>query len=260
MQLGMHLRELVRNRVGLALCLLIAIFVALSAAYHVSIAPPKLTPRALEMGTASARVMVDTSKSVALDIRYSSGDFQSLTDRAVLLGNVMASLPVREYIARRAGVPAAAISASTPLTPDFPRPRAAAGEEKHTTDLLRSTDQYRINIQSNPTVPILDVYAQAPTAKAAEQLANGAVEGLRDYLESVAARQGVRSAEQATLTQLGRAHGTVINGGVRLQVLLLTFGFVFALCCAALLFFSRVRAGWRQADAREPVGGDEVPA
>jgi len=247
MQLGIHLRELARMRVALALSLLLAVFVALSVAYKVSVLPPSLGPRSLEMGTASTRVMVDTSKSLVLDIRYGTGDFDSLTERAVLLGNLMASAPVREYIARRAHVPAEAIRATTPLTPDFPRPLAAEGEQKHTSDLLRSTDQYRLNIQANPTVPIIDVYAQAPSAKAAEQLANSAVDGLGDYLGVTARLQSKRfnGDDQPLISQLGRARGVVINNGVRLQVLLLTFGFVFALCCAVSLFVGRVRRGWQ---------------
>jgi hypothetical protein len=247
MQLGIHLRELARMRVALALSLLLAVLVALSVAYKVSVLPPSLGPRSLEMGTASTRVMVDTSKSLVLDIRYGTGDFDSLTERAVLLGNLMASAPVREYIARRAHVPAEAIRATTPLTPDFPRPLAAEGEQKHTSDLLRSTDQYRLNIQANPTVPIIDVYAQAPSAKAAEQLANSAVDGLRDYLGVTARLQSKRlnGDDQPLISQLGRARGVVINNGVRLQVLLLTFGFVFALCCAVSLFVGRVRRGWQ---------------
>ena len=247
MQLGIHLRELARMRVALALSLLLAVFVALSVAYKVSVLPPRLGPRSLEMGTASTRVMVDTSKSLVLDIRYGTGDFDSLTERAVLLGNLMASAPVREYIARRAHVPAEAIRATTPLTPDFPRPLAAEGEQKHTSDLLRSTDQYRLNIQANPTVPIIDVYAQAPSAKAAQQLANSAVDGLGDYLGVTARLQSKRfnGDDQPLISQLGRARGVVINNGVRLQVLLLTFGFVFALCCAVSLFVGRVRRGWQ---------------
>jgi hypothetical protein len=257
MQLGIHLRELARMRVALALSLLLAVFVALSVAYKVSVLPPSLGPRSLEMGTASTRVMVDTSKSLVLDIRYGTGDFDSLTERAVLLGNLMASAPVREYIARRAHVPAEAIRATTPLTPDFPRPLAAEGEQKHTSDLLRSTDQYRLNIQANPTVPIIDVYAQAPSAKAAEQLANSAVDGLGDYLGVTARLQSKRlnGDDQPLISQLGRARGVVINNGVRLQVLLLTFGFVFALCCAVSLFVGRVRRGWQLVEGTDEDAG-----
>jgi hypothetical protein len=252
MRLGIHLHELSRQRVGLVLSACLALFLALSITYKVTLFPPKLADRDLEMGTASTRVMVDTTKSLVLDIRYGTGDFDSLTARAVLLGNLMASAPVREYIARRAHVPAAAITATTPLTPDFPRPLASEGEQKRQSDLLRSTDQYRLNIQANPTVPIVDVYAQAPNAHAAEQLANGAVDGMRDYLAAVAASShGTSAGDQPRLIQLGRAHGTVINKGIRLQVLLLSFVFVLALGCAVTIAASRMRRGWTIARERE---------
>jgi hypothetical protein len=249
MQLGIHLRELARLRVGVALSFLLAIMVALTVTYKVSVFPPGLAPRELEMGSATTRVMVDTSRSLVLDVRYGTGDFDSLTARSILLGNLMASEPVRAYIARRAHVPAEQITATTPLTPDFPRPLAGSGEQKHQTDLLRSTDQYRLNIQANPTVPIVDVYAQAPDATSAAHLANGAVDGLRDYLASqLTGVQGVRTDVQPRITQLGRAHGTAINHGVRLQALLLTFGFMFGLGCAVTMFIGRVRRGWALAD------------
>ena len=252
MQLGRHLRELARLRVGLALSFLLAAFVAISVSYKTSLAPPSLTSRQLEMGSASTRVLVDTASSMVLDTRYGSGDFDSLTARAVLLGNLMASEPVRAYIARHAKVPAEVIHATTPLTPDFPRPLASEGQDKSQTDLLRSTNQYRLNIQANPTVPIVDVYAQAPNAKAAEDLANGAVDGLREYLdEAIKGQAGVSAAEQPRITQLGRAHGVQINDGVRVQAPLLTFLFVFGLCCAATMFISRVRRGWSLASASE---------
>ena len=252
MQLGMHLRELARLRAGVALSFLLAAFVALSVTYKVTVFPPKIAPRDLEMGTASTRVMVDTTKSLILDIRFSTGDFDSLTSRSVLLGNLMASGPVREYIARRAHIPASAIRATTPLTPDFPRPLAGEGEQKGQRDLFKSTDQYRLNIQANPTVPIVNVYAQAPNAKAAQELANGAVDGLRDYLSVEAGDvSGLSGDLQPRLTQLGRAQGTVINQGVRLQALVLSFCFFFALCCAVTLFIGRVRQGWTAAAALE---------
>ena len=193
-----------------------------------------------------------------LDLRYGTGDFDSLTSRAVLLGNVMASLPVRQYIARRADIPADVIRASTPLTPDFPRPAAVAGEEKKTSDILRSTDQYRLSIQANPTVPILEVYAQAPSAEAAAKLANASVDGLRDYIDDVAADQGVAVGQQAQLSQLGRAHGGVINHGVRPQALVLTFLIVFTVACAAILFISRVRTGWRFASMFDGSGTEQM--
>jgi hypothetical protein len=244
MQFGAHLHELWRLRLGLILSLALAALVALSAAYRISVLPPGLEPRAMEIGTASTHVMIDTPRSTILDLRQPTDDLESLTNRAVLLGNVMAGLPVRRYIARRAGVAPERIDATSPVTPAFPRPVSAPGESKHATDLLRSTDQYRLSIQANPTVPFLDLYAQAPTAAAAERLANAAVDGLRDYLADVARTQGTPATQEVRLSQLGRAHGGVINAGVRPQVLLLVFVLVLAVSCAAVLFGARVRRGW----------------
>ena len=47
-----------------------------------------------------------------------------------------------------------------PLTAKQPRARVEAGNEKKASDILRSNDQYRLNIQANPTVPMLDIYAR----------------------------------------------------------------------------------------------------
>lgn len=244
MELGKHLRELFRLRIAVVVCLALATFAALLLSYKVSLLPPKLEPRSLEIASASTEVLVDTPLSTVLDLRQGASEIQGMTNRAVLIGNVMVSPPVLAYIGRRAGVPGSIIQTQAPLTPDFPRPLAAAGEEKKTSDLLKSTDQYRLNIQANPTVPVLQILAQAPSDKAAATLANAAVDGLRDYLAAQARTEGTAVDNQVRLSQLGRASGTVINDGVRWQIAILTFLIVFALSAATAIFVSRVRRGW----------------
>jgi hypothetical protein len=174
----------------------------------------------------------------------------------------MASPPVLIYIGRRAGVNPQMIRAQPPLTVDFPRPLSGFGEDPKTRDLLRSTDQYRINIQANPTVPILQVYAQAPSAKAAATLANASVEGLRDYLEAAAKEQGTPPGDIVRLSSLGRAHGKVITGGIRWQLGFVTFLVVFGLSAATAVFLSRIQRGWKEADAFEEAfeAADQLPA
>ena len=195
MQLGRHLRELWRLRLGVAISFALALFIAVSSIDHVSLLPPKVSSRQLEIAAASTRVLVDSPRSEIIDLRTDTYAFTSLTTRAALLGNVMASAPVREYIARRAKIDPARIEASAPITADVPRDLSEPGSEKRASDILRSTDQYRIDIQSNPTVPILNISAQAPNKDAAERLANGAVDGLRDYLAALAVRQGTDPEE-----------------------------------------------------------------
>lgn len=239
MELGRHLQELWRLRFGVAVCFAVAILAALA-----------ITPRSLQIASASTQVLVDTPRSAVLDLHQDLSDIDSLTNRTVLLGNVMASEPVLAYIGRRAGVPPDAIRASTPRTPNSPRPFVAPGQERKTSDLLRSTDQYRLDIEANPTVPMLRIYAQASSARGAEELANAAVDGLRDYLARQARSQRVAPRERVRLQQLGRATGAVINGGVRLQAMFLTFLLVFAAAAAAAVFTARVRRGFQLAAAQ----------
>lgn len=251
MEFGRHLHELWRLRVAVLVCLSLATVTAISLSYRISLLPPGLEPRSLQIAAASTEVLVDTPRSTLTDLRQTLFEIESMTNRSVLLGNVMASQPVLAYIARRAGVSPDAIRAQTPRTPNSPRPLATPGSERKTSDLLRSTNQYRLSIEADPSVPILKVYAQAPTARAAEELANASVDGLRDYLQQEARTQGLAVDDQVRLQQLGRASGSVINEGARLQASFLAFLAVFGLSAAAAIFMARVRRGWREAARAE---------
>lgn len=251
MGVGIRLRELWRLRVGVAVSVLLALAAALWSIQQIGLFPPRLQSRSLEMATASTHLVVDMPRSAVLDLRNDTYMLESLTNRTVLLGNVIANGSVRQYIAGRAQVPADTLQIAAPLTPDHPRDRVSPDTERHTTDILKSTDQYRLKIEANPTVPVMDVYSQAPTVKAAEALANAAVDGLRRYLAELAQAQRIPEASQIRLMQLGRAHGSVINEGVNLQVAVLVFILALAASLATVVFLSRVKTGWRTAGLPE---------
>jgi hypothetical protein len=252
MQLGRHLRELWRFRLGLVASIMLALFAALWSIGQVSLFPPGVKSRKLEIAAASTKVLVDTPKSAILDLSVDTYNFRAYTNRSLLVGNIMASPPVRRYIARRAHVPAEVLQVASPVTPDFPRPLASDGE-KHSSDILKSPDQYRLSVQVNPTVPVVDVYAEAPTAEAAQQLANGAVDGMKDYLRDLGSAQSIPPFEQVHLQQLGRAKGAVIDPGISAKVALLTFFLVFGASSMAVLALARVRQGWiREARSEKP--------
>jgi hypothetical protein len=252
MQLGRHLRELWQLRIGLVVSLLLALFAALWSVGKVGLFPPSVTPRKLEIAAASTRVLVDTPKSAVLDLSVSTYDFTAYTNRSLLVGNIMASTPVRRYIARRARVPADILQVAGPVTPDFPRQLASSGE-KHSSDILKSPDEYRLSVQANPTVPVVDVYAEAPTAEAAQLLANGAVDGMKDYLRDLGSAQSIAPDEQVHLEQLGRAKGGVLDPGISTKVALLTFLLVFGASSVAVLALVRVHEGWVLEAKREPL-------
>jgi hypothetical protein len=237
-------------RLGLVAVVLVAAMAALWSVGSISVFPPGVKSRDLEMAAASTRALVDAPTSTVLDLSVDAYSLQSITNRALLVGNVMASEPVRRYIGKHARVDPAILQVASPVTPDFPRPLASSGK-KSTSDLLKSPDEYRLSIQANPTAPILDVYAEAPTAAAAELLANGAVDGMKDYLRDLGTSQGVPQGRQVRLEQLGRAKGGVINEGVSVKVALLSFFLVFAAGCVTVLFVARVRRGWKLEAAHE---------
>jgi hypothetical protein len=250
--LGVHLRELWQHPKGLVLVLVFSLAMAGWSLYSVS--PWGFKPRSYEIGTASARILVDTPKSTAVDANADPNALAALTSRANLLGSIIASPPVREIIARRAGIDPSQIEAVSPVTPDLPRALPEPGQEPKTSDILKSTDEYRLHVQVQPTAPIIDVYAQAPSAEAASRLADASVLGLRDYLSTVAAQQQIGAPDQVKLLRLGGSPGTVINQGANIELALLTLVLMLAVSSAALLIFSRVQKGWKQSSPAKPVG------
>jgi hypothetical protein len=243
--IGIRIRRLSHHRLGLVISLLIACLAALWSIDKISLAPPGLTPRALEMATASTHVLVDTPDSIMIDLRQNTYGIEDLTNRAVVLGNVIASPSVEERIALRAHIPVQLLRIQAPLTPKQASVPVNSQNERKITDIVKLNGQYRIDIDVDPGVPMLDIYAQSPTAQSAAALANAAVDQLRGYLAGLATTQGTPLKDQTRLVQLGRATGTVINPGARYQLAVLVFILTFLASCASVIVLARMRAGWR---------------
>ena len=169
----------------------------------------------------------------------------------MVLGNIIASAQVQAKIAERAHVPFERLRIQAPLTTQQAAPAVDSENARHASDILKSTDQYRIDLKANPTVPMLDIYAQSPTAASAAALANAAVTELQAYLTDLAAHQRTPFKDQIRAVQLGRATGVVINHGVKSQAAFLIFLITLAISCATVTFLARLRAGWRQAALAE---------
>jgi hypothetical protein len=251
MALGRHLRELWERRIGLIASIVVATLAMLWSVGKISLFPPAVKPRVVTVSAANTRVLVDAPKSAVLDLKVNTSSLVQMANRAVLIGNVMASEPVRRYIGKRADIPWQLLQVASPVTPDFPRPLATSGK-KSPRDILKSPDAYRLSIQANPTVPMLDIYAEAPTPELAQQLANGAVDGMQDYLSDLAIQQQVPADRRVRLEQLGQAKGGVVNPGVRVKLGALTFLIVFAVSCVTVIAIGRVRDGWALESHRGP--------
>ncbi len=222
-----------RRRTITTCCAVLAALAAIVSVERVSVVPLGLTPRAVAISAAHTSVIVDTPNPIVLDLRQNTYSFQQLQDRALLLGNVIGTPQVRDYVAARLNVPASSIQVTTPATPAVPLPAVDPGHARKVTDIAHLGPQYRLNIEADPTVPILDIYAEAPNPRDAVVLANSAVTGLRAYMSSLASSLKVPAADQVRLTQLGTAQGGVTNPGVNLQlsvlVFLIAFGILYGL-------------------------------
>src|SRR3954454_20535400 len=183
------MRKLWRLKLRVAVSLVLALLASLWSVQKISLTPPSLSPRSLEMATAATHVLVDTPTSALLDLRQDTYSVEGLKNRAVLLGNVIASSSVQAKIARRAHVPGDLLRIQAPLTAQQSSPPVDSENARHTSDILKSTDQFRVNIKANPTVPMIDLYAQAPTAKSAAALADASVDELKTYLAGLALTQ-----------------------------------------------------------------------
>jgi hypothetical protein len=215
MLIGIYLRELWRHKLGMALAAAVAAVAMVQVVWGFSLAPPGIGRDSIDLASASTHVIVDTPRSSAVDPRADAYTLESLSNRALILGNVMASLPVRQYIAERAEVPVANIRVEPPLTPEQPRALADSDHAAHVSDLFKSPDEYRLSVQADPMSPALDIYAVAPTTDGATKLASASVDGLRDYLAAVAAKQGTPARDQVRLSVLGRSEAGLIDAGSR---------------------------------------------
>jgi hypothetical protein len=157
----------------------------------------------------------------------------------------MSTPAVLDYIGRQLGIAPSAIQASTPLTANVPRVVSDPGSGAAAYNLVGSTDSYKLEVQPDPSVPLLYVYTQAPTVGAAARLASASVQGLIEYLS--AAAHLAPSAAAAGIEQLGPVQSAVANSGGRTEIGALVFFGVFGIAFWMMLIGARIRRGWSAA-------------
>ena len=242
---------------------LLALVCAVCSINTVNLLPPKLAKRQLQTAGAATSVLIDLPRSMVADPRptWNFEFYYALVRRGAMLAQLMASQPVLQYIGLHAGVSADQIAAVAPVTVAEPTELVDPGSEQRAWQILLSRDRYRLEIQSRIDAPIIDIYSQAPSPAAAERLGDAAIAGLTDYLRVLAVRQGVDAASPFGLEQLGPARGGIMNSGAASKIASLTFLFVFALSCTALLALVRYLPRRTRGAARrpDPANGLHIP-
>jgi hypothetical protein len=226
---------------GTALCALVAIAAAVLSVNTVSLVAPGIHARQLEVAGASALIVVDRPRPLVSDQLATRGDYQTLQKRAVLLGSLMTSPPAMRHVARRARIEQRRIAVVTRITANVESVLTEPASERRTSDIRDSNLPYRLEVQPHPSLPGLNVYAQAPTVAEAQRLADSSVPGLLDYERELAAREGVAPKQMLRVRQVGRSRGAIINGGNKVMIAGLTFLFTFPMAAALLAVVTRIR-------------------
>jgi hypothetical protein len=244
----------------MAISALVALFFAFWSVNEVSLAPPKVQPRHMQIGTAATHVLLDAQTSLVVDQDLRTTHFEALTSRATLYADLIATPTMRELIGKQIGVPADQIAAVSRLTAGIQREMREPDSEQRANQIRIEQEPYRLDIQADPGGPVISIYAQAPSAARAMDLANAAVASLKSYLEAKALATGGKPKDQVIVTQLGRARGAVVNHKTVPEIVALTFLVTFGVALTLLLGGASVRRGWVAAGHPDDAEPEPAPA
>jgi hypothetical protein len=248
MEFARTLKALWRRRWLVALGVVVATAVALLSAFQVGLSPPSLNSRTNEFGTASTQILVDTPNSSFANL---AEEVDPLNYRAGVFARFLASPAAIGLIAREAKLPANAIEAQGPYEQGQPLFAIEPTADKRSSQIIGERALYRLRFENNPNMPLITVYAQAPSDKEAVRLADAAPAALQSYVRRIQVSQHTPPKRRVTLRQLGHATGGTVNAGANVQIAVLVFLVVLILWCLLLIPAHAIAKGWRSASDRD---------
>ncbi len=240
----------------------VALLAGVFATHTVSF-PPK--SKSYDVGVATAQILVDTPQSqvVGDSSSVSAAGAQTLGTLGVqanLLAGLMVEGPIKTDIAQRAGLkPNQLIGSSAAVTvPSASGSGSTSGASSISVpsgqNVYALTTQILTDSAGQNTLPIIEIDAQAPDEAKAVRLANAAVAGLQDFVNSEAAVERIPDGDRLSITSLGISQaGTQTHGpsqliGVLVALVVLLLGF------ASIHWVKAVIRGLRRASERERLG------
>jgi hypothetical protein len=240
------LRQLWRFRLLVLLVTLVAVAAGFVVGFKLSY---PLESRKYTVGVASARILVDTPNSQVVEVSPEGSD--AVGARATLLANLMVDGEIKAAIAAKAGLkPEKLIGVGQ--TAQAP---GAAVEPPGKDSYVLTTEV--LTVPNGGWLPIIEVSTQAPDAEQAKRLADAAIAGLTEFLDSKAAADAVPNAERLRVGALGVAQARETTRGPRLLMSLATVIFVFVAGCAGILAIAAVVRGLRAGEGPQPVAPAE---
>jgi hypothetical protein len=265
MELARTLKTLWIRRRLVALGAVIAALAALLSVYSIGLFPPSMTSRTNVFATASTQLLVDAPDSAFADLE---NDLTPLETRASVFARFLASPVALQLIAQEAKVPLSSIEAEGPYDINLPVIQQEPTAGQRSSQIIGEGALYRLRFENNPVLPVVSVFAQAPTESEAIDLANAAPGALRTYINRIQQQQRTPESRRVVIRKLGEATGGVVNAGANIQISMLVFIIVFGAWCMLLIPAQTIARGWREANpygdadssrGRRPGGREHEP-
>jgi O-antigen ligase len=236
------------RRRPLAALVTLAALAALFAGYKPSLSPLGLHPRGVQLASAHAQVLVDSSESEVADIQQIT-EFRATLAAELALNYTLylQSDTATGTLGRDIGLGDRHVAASGPYTLLLGRtnyaPTRPAPPQPQTVD-----HSYRLLVDVDGARPMIDLYAQTPTVRSAVALVNAARAVLQRYVAQQQAGHPLAAGAAVVLRPLGPPVAGIVDPGVRWQ--LMAFAFMLVLLVGgSLLWARRHRRGQLLCDA-----------
>jgi hypothetical protein len=234
-----------RRRLALAVGAALALLIAIAGVYKVSLAPPGLASKEATTGFATQRLLIDTPDSLLGD-SYPLGS-TGAAFRASYLGNLVGGEATHDAVAARMQLDPAeiAIVGSGAAPPGTMSPAAIKAVEASPP-----LQKYVLSYNEVPGLPLLNVFATAPTEAAARALARSGGEALAQT-----AAEGGPATSSARIRRIGwLSSGAKASGPRKSQALVMAVVF-FIFWLFAVLAVDRVLRARRRQRLEAAFGG-----
>lgn len=251
MDIAAALRTLLQRPVLPLIGILLAIVASLFVAFRVSLTPPSIDAKNLVLHVADTSVLIDRPNPALVDLQ---ADLRPLADRADVFARYMLSQPVRQAIARRAGLDENRIAFEAPLELNAPKAAQEPVAVERSQQIFDEEVSHGIRFTTDSGLPTVTMTTRAPSLQEALDLADAAAKGFGDYVRREQERANIPPERRVTVRQLGRATGGSGGQSVGISSVIVTFLAVFIGWCLLSLLGLDVARGWRRLDELERGG------
>jgi hypothetical protein len=220
-----------QRRVWVSVVVVASVMGAIVISHDVSLNPPAIhKKKTLQLGSATTNVLIDSPRSAIGNL---DDPLEPLAARTSVVALLIESEAVRESIAKRVGLDPRV------LTTQVERPNPESGARA--SDIVSEAAGYRVSARPEGNVPIVNLNAQAPTAKEAIAIAEASAEAVTAYVRALQTRDRIPELSRVQLRRLGPARGGAVSPGAARTAALLAFVVVVVVGCLLILVIARVR-------------------